>query len=116
MLFDNTYFKGLISEWYVRLFLRLCGYKILESRYSFGKNKNRSEIDIIAKKHNIIIFCEVKSRQNLELGINALSNNQIQRLRLACETYIINKGWLGDARIDLFVVTGFKIYWLKQFC
>ena len=51
----RTYQKGKFAEFWVALILQFKGYKILKKRYRnyFG------EIDIIAKKSNIIIAVEV---------------------------------------------------------
>jgi putative endonuclease len=47
---------GHLGEYFAILFLMVKGYSILERRY---KTKV-GEIDIIAKKKNVTIFCEVK--------------------------------------------------------
>lgn len=110
----NTYYTGLFSEWYARMFLRMHGYKILKSRYITGKNTNRAEIDIIAQHKNTIIFVEVKCRPNLQTAWDAITIKQIQRLRNAANTYLIKQNWHGDARFDVIAVCGWKIYWSKN--
>ncbi len=109
----NTYYTGLFSEWYARMFLRMHGYKILKSRYVTGKNTNRAEIDIIAQYKNTIVFVEVKCRPNLQTAWDAITPKQIQRLRNAANTYLANRYWNGDARFDVIAVCGWKIYWSK---
>ena len=79
-----------------------------------GKNTNRAEIDIIAKHKNTIVFIEVKSRQTINAVWDAITPVQSARLRRAAETYLINKRWTGDARFDVIVVCGHKIYWAKN--
>jgi len=110
----NTYKKGIFSEWYARMFLRLHGYTILKSRYVTGRNTGRAEIDIIAKKHNTIVFVEVKCRPDLMTAWDAISSIQMQRLRDAADTYLAKKRWIGDARFDVIAVCGWKIYWAKN--
>lgn len=115
MLFNKTsYTTGLYSEFLARMYLRLHGYHILKSRYITGKNTNRAEIDIIAKHKNTIVFVEVKARQNIPAAWDAITPTQSARLRRAAETYLINKHWMGNARFDVIVVCGHKIYWAKN--
>lgn len=115
MLFKRTsYTIGLYSEFLARMYLRLHGCHILKSRYITGKKTNRAEIDIIAKHKNTIIFVEVKCRKNISAAWEAITPTQSARLRRAAETYIINKHWKGDARFDVIVVCGHKIYWAKN--
>ena len=110
----NTYKTGLFSEWVARVFLRLHGFKIISNRYITGRNTNRAEIDIIAKRGNLIIFVEVKHRKTIHAAWGAISNTQIRRLRLAAETFLIKKKWSGDARFDVIAVHGFHIDWIKN--
>ena len=50
--------KGDAGEGVALRYLKKCGYRILERNY-----KNRiGELDIIAKKDNVVIFVEVKSQ------------------------------------------------------
>lgn len=110
----NTYYKGLFSEWYARMFLRLHGYKIIKTRYVTGKHTNRAEIDIIAKRGNTIVFVEVKSRHDLQSAWDAILPGQMSRLRNAADTYLAKKHWIGSARFDVIAVCGLKIYWEKN--
>ncbi len=110
----NSYRAGLIAEFWARMYLRLHGYKIVKTRYITGRNTNRAEIDIIARRANLIVFIEVKRRPTLEAGFDAITHTQSLRLRRAAETYLANVRWGGDARFDVIVVCGFRIHWLKN--
>lgn len=115
MRFKKTSYKiGLFSEFLARWFLRLHGYRILQNRYITGKNTNRAEIDIIARHKHTIVFIEVKCRQSIDAAWDAITPVQSARLRRAAETYLINKHWTGNARFDVIVVCGHKIYWAKN--
>ncbi len=80
----KTHQFGMLAEKVVILFLRLKGYKILAWRF---KTKV-GEIDIIAKKSNIIIIIEVKARKSKALVEEILQNKQIARLKRATEFFI----------------------------
>ncbi len=110
----TSYQIGIYSEFLARMYLRFHGYRILSKRYITGKKTNRAEIDIIAKHKNTIVFVEVKARQNIPAAWDAITPIQSARLRRAAETYLINKHWQGDARFDVIVVCGHKIYWAKN--
>ena len=110
----TSYQIGLYSEFLARMYLRFHGYKILKKRYVTGKKTNRAEIDIIANRKNTIAFIEVKARQNVSAAWDAITPTQSARLRRAAETYLINNHWNGDARFDVIVVCGHKIYWAKN--
>ncbi|MCQ2571674.1 MAG: YraN family protein [Alphaproteobacteria bacterium] len=115
MRFKKTSYQiGLFSEFLARWYLRFHGYRILKSRYITGKNTNRAEIDIIAKHKNTIVFIEVKSRQSVSAAWDAITPTQSARLRRAAETFLINSHWTGDARFDVIIVCGHKIYWSKN--
>lgn len=115
MRFKRTSYQiGLFSEFIARWFLRFHGYHILQNRYITGKNTNRAEIDIIARHKNTIVFIEVKSRKTTDDAWDAITPAQSVRLRRAAETYLINKHWTGNARFDVIVVCGHKIYWAKN--
>ncbi|MFQ6696084.1 MAG: YraN family protein [Alphaproteobacteria bacterium] len=115
MLSNKTSYQvGLYSEFLARIYLRLHGYRILKSRYVTGKNTNRAEIDIIAKRKNTIVFVEVKARKTTNAAWEAITARQSVRLRRAAETYLIQNHWAGDARFDVIVVCGHKIYWAKN--
>lgn len=115
MRFKKTSYQiGLFSEFLARWYLRFHGYRILKSRYITGKNTNRAEIDIIAKHKNTIVFIEVKSRQSVSAAWDAITSTQSARLRRAAETFLINSHWTGDARFDVIIVCGYKIYWSKN--
>jgi putative endonuclease len=72
----TSYEKGLYGEVLSFLFLKIKGYKILSTRF-----KTRAgEIDIIAKKKNVIHIIEVKFRKSklqAKESVNFKSRNRI---------------------------------------
>ncbi|MCL2758526.1 MAG: YraN family protein [Alphaproteobacteria bacterium] len=110
----STYKSGLFAEWLARMYLRLQGFYILESRHVTGRYTGRAEIDIIARRGSLIIFVEVKNRPDAATGIEAVTFSQGVRLRRAAETYLLRKRWTHDARFDVIVVSGFRIKHFKN--
>ncbi|MDR2413110.1 MAG: YraN family protein [Rickettsiales bacterium] len=111
----NSYESGIFAEFRARWFLRFHGFRILKSRYTTGRNTNRAEIDIIARRGNLLVFCEVKKRGSVADALEAVSFGQAARLRRAAESYIAKSRWRGDARFDAIAVCGRRIHWFKNF-
>lgn len=109
----DSYAAGQFAEFYARMYLRLRGFKILESRYVTGKHTHRAEIDIIAKRGNLIVFIEVKKRASVDVALNAVTAPQAARLRRAAETYLARTQWRGDSRFDIITVCNGKINWVR---
>lgn len=109
----NSYKSGLWAEFIARMYLRIHGFHIVNRRYTTGRNTGRAEIDIIAKRKNLLLFIEVKYRHDVITGLDAITPSQSVRLRRAAETYIARAHWNGDARFDAIVVTGHKIRWIR---
>lgn len=115
MLFKkSSYTVGLFAEWRARWFLRLRGFKIVKSRYITGRHTGRAEIDIIARRANLIIFVEVKKRDCIEKALDAVTFTQSVRLRKAAENYISQARWTGDARFDIIAICNNKVHWIKN--
>lgn len=110
----TSYQRGIWAEFVARMYLRFHGFRIVKSRYVTGRNTNRAEIDIIAKRRDLLVFVEVKSRQNLEKAFAAISRHQENRLRRAAETYIASVRWNKNARFDVIAVCGRKITWIRN--
>ncbi len=80
--------RGRRAEWFAAISLRLKGYKIIER----GFRTRSGEIDIIARKGNLIAIVEVKYRKNLSDALNAAGYTS--QLRIADAANI----WLSAQR------------------
>ena len=109
----NSYKSGLFAEFLARMYLRMHGFHIVKSRYITGRNTGRAEIDIIARRKNLMIFIEVKRRPDIKTGWDAITPAQSVRLRRAAESFIAKNAWMGDARFDVIMVCGLRIYWAR---
>jgi len=109
----NNYRAGIFAECIACIYLIFHGFRILRRRYVTGRNTGRAEIDIIARRKNLMIFIEVKHRHDVLTGLDAVTPAQSIRLRRAAETYIAQTKWMGDARFDIIVVTPRKIQWFR---
>ena len=111
----DSYRTGLFSEFIACVYLVMHGFRILHRRYTTGRNTNRAEIDIIARRGNLIVFVEVKKRKTITAAWDAITNTQIRRLRAAAETYLLKTRWRGDARFDVIIIhNGCHIKWIRS--
>ena len=109
----NSYESGILAEFWAKMYLRFHGFRIVRSRYITGRNTGRAEIDIIARRRNLMIFVEVKRRPNVETAWAAITPAQNVRLRRAAENFISRTNWRGDTRFDAILVCGLHIHWAR---
>lgn len=101
---------GRRGERLAELALRLKGYRILERRF---KTK-LGEIDLIARKGNVICFIEVKHRRNVNAALNAVTKEQSRRINGAANLYMATANRRFDKddlewRYDI-IVTGASLW------
>lgn len=83
-------------------FLRKKGYKILETNWRYRK----SEIDIIVKKDEVLIFVEVKSRSDVYFGRpeSFVTNRKRELMVDAANVYMEEVGHDWEIRFDIISV------------
>ncbi len=104
--------KGRCAEKWAALFLRLKGYKILKHRYQ----NPLGEIDLILQKGKLIVFCEVKARQSLNKGLEALAPYQQKRIIKGARCFQTKYPQFQsyDFRFDYIIVHGWRCHHLKN--
>ncbi|MDR7028247.1 YraN family protein [Rhizobium rosettiformans] len=75
---------GRWSEYRAALALLLKGYRIVALRY---KTK-AGEVDIIARRGDLVIFVEVKARRDLRAGVDAVSYTAERRIENAADHWL----------------------------
>ena len=97
-------------------FLVKNGYGIVERNYRFDK----AEVDIIAKKDNVLAIIEVKTRSTNDFGNpqDFVKPKQIQRLVKAVNEYVIENDLDVEVRFDIVAIVkdgkSFEIEHLKD--
>jgi|SRR5665213_671873 len=76
---------GLSAEARAAAFLMAKGYRILARRF----RTPHGEIDIVAKRHNLVAFIEVKARANLDDAAYAVTPRQQQRIIAAAQAWLM---------------------------
>ena len=94
---------GSFGEALARDYLISKGYKILNMNF---RNKF-GEIDIICKKNNLLIFCEIKSRYSNSFGspIESITCYKQKQIIKVSELYLISKKYYNfNVRYDIIEV------------
>jgi putative endonuclease len=93
---------GKLGEELAAEYLQKNGYAILEMNWTFQK----AEIDIIAKKENILAAIEVKTRSSLDFGLpqDFVKTKKIQLLVKAVDAYVNEKDLDIDVRFDIIAI------------
>jgi len=102
LLFHRILSFGRRSEILAIDHLRSLGYRIVTSGY----RANGGEVDVIAWEGNVLVFIEVKARQNVEPPEDAVGFLKQQRVIRAARAYL-SKHHLHDVqcRFDILAVT-----------
>jgi putative endonuclease len=90
---------GKLGEELAVEFLQKNGYEILETNWTFQK----AEIDIIAKKEDVLAVVEVKTRSSLDFGLpqDAVKPKKIQLLVKAVNEYVVSNDLEINVRFDI---------------
>lgn len=84
-------------------FLTRSGYEIIGRNFRF----ERAEIDLIARKGNLVVFCEVKTRKSNAYGAGeeAVDTKKQEQIRKAADGFVSKNGLDNlEFRFDVIVV------------
>jgi putative endonuclease len=87
-------------------FLAQKGFEIVERNYRY----KRSEIDIIARIDNRLIFVEVKTRSSSDFGHpeEFVDSKKRKKILEGAEYYLYEADWKGNVRYDIVSVKLFN--------
>ncbi|UEG53945.1 YraN family protein [Mucilaginibacter daejeonensis] len=93
---------GRRGEALAKAHLEAAGYEILDQNWTFGK----AEVDIIAYKHQTIIFTEVKTRTGNGFGEpeDFVDERKQRLLDAAANEYIYLMNHQGEVRFDIVAI------------
>lgn len=97
---------GKFAETLATIWLMLNGYRILARNYRC----RGGEIDIVARKRDVIAFVEVKARQTVNQSVDAVGYETRQRVSSAADHFVARTGSFGDCtlRFDIIAVLPFR--------
>ena len=103
----KIYWYGIYAERVAALWLQLKGYHIAERRFEtyFG------EIDIIARRGNVIAIVEVKARPTIEEAMEAVKQQNRKRIDKAANVFMSRQSDAKKLRLryDLIAVSPWKL-------
>ncbi|MFH1061911.1 MAG: YraN family protein [Candidatus Omnitrophota bacterium] len=94
----NKLKTGLIGESIAKKFLQKKGYEIIEQNF----RTKYSEMDLVVKKKDVLVFVEVRTKTNELFGSpeETINKNKINRLIRSAEAYAACNNYSGKMRID----------------
>ncbi|MDO6965608.1 YraN family protein [Rhizobium alvei] len=99
--------RGRISEYVAAAFLILRGYQIVTMHFRVGAG----EIDIIARKRDLICFVEVKARATTDGAITAVTGESQRRIHNASLAWLSRQpdGSSLSLRYDIIAISPFRL-------
>jgi putative endonuclease len=108
---------GTLGETAACRFIEDSGFIILERNY---RNSRYGEIDIIARKEDLIVFFEVKTRRSMVYGgaLYSMSPSRRKRFIAVARHYISTRGWASQKdlvyRYDMIALENGEINWVED--
>jgi putative endonuclease len=99
----RRYRLGRFAETVCAWHLRLRGYRVLARRF----RSPAGEIDLVARRGQVVAFIEVKARPDHEQGLAAITSRQRARVLRAAQLFVAHRPQLAecDFRFDVMLVT-----------
>ncbi|HEY5152856.1 MAG TPA: YraN family protein [Candidatus Saccharimonadales bacterium] len=90
----NSTDTGRKAEKAAMAYLEMRGYEIIEQNW----RRPRCEIDIVARKHDVIHFVEVKYRFNDDQGggLEAITSTKLKQMQRAAWVWVDEYKWRGE--------------------
>ena len=94
--------RGHAAEYWAALYLMLKGYRILALRY----RTPLGEIDLIARRKEVIAFIEVKARQSETGAVDAVSPQSQRRIKASADLWLARRkdAHLLSLRFDIVAI------------
>jgi putative endonuclease len=89
--------------------LRRAGFDVVERNWSIRHARLRGELDIIARRDDLVVFCEVKARRTSVYGgaAAAVDDRKQARIRALAAEWLRRSTWSDvDGRFDVIASDG----------
>lgn len=107
----KAHWRGHLAEYLAALYLMLKGYRILALRY----RTPLGEIDIIARKGELVAMVEVKARKAETLAVDAVSFESQRRIRAAADVWRARMRSTGQLSVRFDIVAILPWSWPRHF-
>ena len=98
----KAYLRGHRGEWLAAAALMVKGYRILARRY----RTRLGEIDLIARRGDLVLIVEVKARRTLQEAMEAIAHESERRIEAAADLWLSRQPDHGrlSVRFDMVAV------------
>lgn len=98
----KAYRRGHRSEWLAAVALMAKGFRVVERRY----RTKLGEIDLIARRGNLVVIVEVKARSSLVEAMDAIARQSERRIEAAADLWLSRQRDYGllSVRFDMIAV------------
>ena len=96
--------RGKAAETLAALWLRLKLYRILARGTVTGRGSGAGEVDLVAKRGNVLAFVEVKARPTLAEAAESLGLSQRRRIERAAAAFLARRPDLAGCALRFDVV------------
>lgn len=103
--------RGHLAEYLAAFYLVLKGYRILALRY----RTPLGEIDIIARKGELVAMVEVKARKAETTAVDAVSFESQRRIRAAADVWLARMRGTGHLSLRFDIVAILPWSWPRHF-
>lgn len=105
--------KGKQGEEYALHFLKQQGYVLLDRNFT----SRNSEIDLIVKKNEILIFVEVRMKAKADYGYPeaTMSKAKINAIKRGAEEYLLTRPKPEKVRFDMISIVEFPTFEIVHF-
>jgi putative endonuclease len=102
--------RGRLGELAAVWWLRLKGFRILGRGVKVGRGSGAGEVDIVARRGELVAFVEVKTRATLAEAAHALDPRQRRRIERAAAFFLARRGDLAgcSVRFDAVLVAPWR--------
>ena len=103
--------RGRVAERVAALWLRLKGYGILAKGLKSGRGSGAGEVDLVAKRGDLVVFVEVKRRATLDQAIDSLTPFQRQRIERGAAWFLARRPDRKECgvRFDMVLVAPWRL-------
>lgn len=100
----NTFDSGRRAEAVAAAFLERKGCEVVAQNW----RTRMCEIDVVARRDNVVYFCEVKYRRSNVAGSGILyvTPKKLQQMRFAAESWVHYHRWQGEYQLCAIEVSG----------
>ena len=103
--------RGRRAEWLAACYLRLKGYRIVER----GMRTRSGEIDIIARKGDLVAIVEVKYRHNIDDALHAVDHRCQHRIANAANIWLSAQRDYHQLSLRFDIIAMLPGQWPKHF-